>query len=518
MKKIFLWMLAAVLTCSLSASLISCSKDDNGKDDNTGGKTDGELAEYTIMYYAHGGGDLDPAVLDNIDDFYNGNAAAKSKVRVAVCYKFSDAKSLAENRSESYEKYKKFWDAWSNCTARFVVDPNVKSFSGDQAGDMYAYHSGSDNFTHPDSLTNFINWAKQAAPAKNYVLVISDHGGGYTPDDEIEQNTTRGIVYMDKADKSFGGTHFTLNSIVSAVNKSNTHLKAVYFDACVMNMCEYWYGMKDIADYLMLSTFNVPGDGGSYDVLTNALASQDIESALATHCKSAVQKWDKDDPKGLHDMSAIRTSDIEAFGKAVKNFTDVLVETYANGSAEAKEFIDIATKTAFKITVADPYYDLIDYVNDLNTYLPTEFGGVSKPLVDAFNKAAFCQESCVKLKNEKRQVEVSVLMGWEGKYDYISWNKKSNKVSWIKISNPDGTAIYYDGPLDLPDIDPDMKAEKTDPWGSTFAKTYEQTAWDKATGWSRWIKANKTRPNPMHESLIDGFDFDDPKEDNYGIK
>jgi len=74
------------------------------------------------------------------------------------------------------------------------------------------------------------------------------------------------------------------------------------------------------------------------------------------------------------------------------------------------------------------------------------------------------------------------------------------------------------GPLDLPDIDPDMKAEKTDPWGSTFAKTYEQTAWDKATGWSRWIKANKTRPNPMHESLIDGFDFDDPKEDNYGIK
>lgn len=514
MKKNFLWMVAAVLICSLSISLISCSKDDDGKNGNTGGKTDVELAEYTIMYYAHGGGDLDPEALDNIDDFYNGNAAAKSKVRVAVCYKFSDAKSLAENRPEPYEKYKKFWDAWSNCTARFVVDPNVKSFSGVQSGGMHAYHEGSDNFTHPDSLTSFINWAKQAAPAKNYVLVISDHGGGYTPDDEVDQTMTRGIVYMDKADKTYGGKHFTLNSIVSAVNKSNTHLKAVYFDACVMNMCEYWYGMKDIADYLMLSTFNTPGDGGSYDVLVNALASQDIESALAEHCKYTVQKWDKNDPEGLHDMSAIRTSDIEAFGKAVKNFTDVLVETYANGSAEAKEFIDIATSTAFKVTASNPYYDLIDYVNDLNSNLPTEFGGVSQSLVNAFNKAAFCQESCVKLRNEKRQVEVSVLMGWEGKFDYISWNEKLTKVKWIKVYNPDGSGIYYDGPLDSPDITPDMNAITTDPWGSTFAATYEQTAWDKVTGWSRWIKANKTRPNPMHESLLDGFDFDDPKEDD----
>ena len=71
MKKNFLWMVAAVLICSLSISLISCSKDDDGKNGNTGGKTDVELAEYTIMYYAHGGGDLDPEALDNIDDFYN---------------------------------------------------------------------------------------------------------------------------------------------------------------------------------------------------------------------------------------------------------------------------------------------------------------------------------------------------------------------------------------------------------------------------------------------------------------
>ncbi len=508
MKKTFLWILTAVLTCSLSASLVSCSKDDEG----TNVKTDGEPAEYTIMFYAHGGGDLDPEILDNIDDFYKGDAATKSKVRVAVCYKFSDANSLADNDPTSYEKFKNFWDAWSNCTARFVVDPNEQSFSNDQASKVNVHHEGSDNFTHPDSLTNFINWAKQAAPAKNYILVISDHGGGYTPDDEVEG--TRGIVYMDKADKVFGETHFTLNGIVSAVNKSNTHFKTVYFDACVMNMCEYWYGMKDIADYLMLSTFNTPGDGGSYDVLVNALAQQDIESALAAHCKYTVQKWDKNDPERLHDMAAIRTSDIKAFGKAAKNFTDVLVDTYTNGSVETQETIDQATSTAFKITPQNPYYDLIDYANDLNRLLPTEFGSVSQALVTAFNKAAFCQESCTYLKQANRQVEVSVFMGWEGKYDYISWNKDFSKVEWIKVTNPDGSGIYYNGPVDSPDIDSSMDTDVAKAYGSTFAATYEQTAWDMATGWSRWIKANKMRPNPLHESVIRNFDFDDPKEDD----
>ena len=38
----------------------------------------------------------------------------------------------------------------------------------------------------------------------------------------------------------------------------------------------------------------------------------------------------------------------------------------------------------------------------------------------------------------------------------------------------------------------------------TFADTYEQTAFDKATGWSRWIKANKQRPAKM-SAFTEGY-------------
>ena len=35
------------------------------------------------------------------------------------------------------------------------------------------------DIAHADSVTNFINWAVKACPAKHYVLIVSDHGGGY---------------------------------------------------------------------------------------------------------------------------------------------------------------------------------------------------------------------------------------------------------------------------------------------------------------------------------------------------
>jgi hypothetical protein len=34
-----------------------------------------------------------------------------------------------------------------------------------------------------------------------------------------------------------------------------------------------------------------------------------------------------------------------------------------------------------------------------------------------------------------------------------------------------------------------------DIWGSTLADTYEQLAFDRAVGWSRWLRLNQQWPN-----------------------
>jgi len=38
-------------------------------------------------------------------------------------------------------------------------------------------------------------------------------------------------------------------------------------------------------------------------------------------------------------------------------------------------------------------------------------------------------------------------------------------------------------------------AQPSDPWGSTLAETFEQLAFDRIVGWSRWLKLNHKEPS-----------------------
>ena len=62
-----------------------------------------------------------------------------------------------------------------------------------------------------------------------------------------------------------------------------------------MNAIEYQYELKDLADYLILSTFVVPGYGGHYDYLVDLLATypDDIETALSEYNRQVVSFWDE---------------------------------------------------------------------------------------------------------------------------------------------------------------------------------------------------------------------------------
>ena len=76
-------------------------------------------------------------------------------------------------------------DKWGLKTVRFLgskIDPE------DDLGwlnDANIYGAYNCDISNPDSLTNFINWAAKVCPAKNYVLIISDHGGSYMPHDDL---------------------------------------------------------------------------------------------------------------------------------------------------------------------------------------------------------------------------------------------------------------------------------------------------------------------------------------------
>ena len=85
MKRIMKWMLAAILVCGTSV-LTSCSPDN---DDNPATDPDEpqQLADYTIIYYGHGGGNLDYWLLQNIAQFYQSDPESRKNVNICAQYK-----------------------------------------------------------------------------------------------------------------------------------------------------------------------------------------------------------------------------------------------------------------------------------------------------------------------------------------------------------------------------------------------------------------------------------------------
>lgn len=503
MKRFFQWVVAATMICG-PAVFTACTSDisDNPVLVDPEPPAPQELADFTILFYGHGGNpSLDYCIAQNLQQMYAAEAASYNKVRIAAQYKFNSPKIFqqqietyfkavqTEEQKKEVETFNDLYKDKAGQTYRFVVDPKMQSY--DQLGDQYRYGPFEGEIANPDSLTNFIKWAAKACPAKNYLLLLSDHGAGYMPNDDLPY--TPAAKNRSLVGDSESGMALTLPSLTAAIKAAGIPVQTLYFDACLMNSIEYQFELKDVVDYMVASSFSVPGIGGSYDTLINLLAKCDgnIESALAGYNKYCVNRWDemigKNKKESYYDMTVTRTSGLDAYGKKIRAFTDLLVEAYKSGDEELCKKIDNATANTLKIQNGYPFYDLLIYALTVTIADPERFES-------AYNDMQKCYEELCQVSHQTSAymgaegITASVLLGWEGQYEYFDWVPVDNE--WKVMSNtvykPDGTcdSVIFGKPT-------------SGKWDSTFEQTYEQTKFDKATGWSRWIKANHQRPTVM---------------------
>lgn len=490
-------MLIAGLFCAMTTMLFTGCSSDN--DDNPTTDPTKESVDYTVIFYGQGGENLDMQIMDNISQFFLADASSYKKVNVVGQYKFSTAENLMENSlSEDYAS------KFGSKTYRFVCNSKVE-YQEAWMDDVNIYGADNCDCTNPDSLANFINWAARVCPAKNYVLIFSDHGGGYMPHDDLPyQPATRGLIYDDGNDKS----HFTVTSLTSALRAAGIRPQVIYMDACLMNTVEYQFELKDLCDYYVASTFCVPGVGGDYTTLVNSLATTDIEKALTALVNSDIARWGDEEFNGsdimriFNDQTVTRTAKLNDFGIALKAFSDKLVAAYRSGDQTVVNAIDECTKVAFKVERERPTYDLIDYVNAICDALPAVFPATLRSQVNDAFQACVVKAGCSEtLANKELSVELSVLIGFDNTYVYNgqALGEQGEVTDAIKYFYADGRSLL------LKPAYPDFKVENT--WGSTFGATYKQLAFDKAVGWSRWIETNKQMPcqNSPLEWSVDFF-------------
>lgn len=516
------WLIAGILLFCGASVFTACNSDDNAVDSIDPNVS--EMADYAILFYGYGGGNLDYDILNNIKQFYAADPASYDKVKIAVQYKFSSQEEFEEqlmvydpdNFDDPQEKAEaveyleelKSWIAkWQNrglFTFRFTVDPK-KTVEQQMVADN-VHGCNNDHIANADSLLAFINWAAKACPAKHYVLLMSDHGSGYLPNEDLPytpKHTTRSFM-IDNCKSEW----LTLNSLKYALDNASIKPQVVYFDACLMNCFEYLFELQNNTDYIIASSFLVPGWGGDYSVLTNNFAgcNEDTESALKAYNKACVEQWDKnigdETVESFTDMTVVRTCGLNAFGQKVRSFTDKLLDLYRS-SDEKRSAIDTATANALKVYRDMPFYDLFIYGITLAAKAPELEAPYFEMKKCYDDECMVAHQTCAYLRAQG--INGSVLLGWEGQYEEINW--QYDKGSWTFVESavfkPDGIVYLYQ---DEEEIEVDEEGR----WGSIFADTYEQTAFDKATGWSRWIKANKQRPATM-SVFTEGYNANEPR-------
>ncbi|MBU1746364.1 MAG: NPCBM/NEW2 domain-containing protein, partial [Chloroflexi bacterium] len=303
-------------------------------------------------------------------------------------------------------------------TWRYHVQPDGNCIEGVNCWDMNELNMGD-----PQTLSDFVIWARDNYTATHYYLAVADHGRG-----------TTGIAWDDTP---FVGDFLTVTELRTALRDATaygaTPLDVVHYDACLMAMIEDAYQVKDYARYLVASE-NLGWGIFAYDryaawvvadtspeqlahaivdeyhyvlagdELPHTISAMDLEQAGAvedavttlaialqadlaankeyvSNSRSATQKFDSqeyyiisndDEYLDLYDFArlikqSVPDSSVKNAAQGVMNAVSACVVAERHQSGDYLNYIDPATD-------APPYWDLND-AHGVAIYFPPQPGG-----------------------------------------------------------------------------------------------------------------------------------------------
>jgi len=206
------------------------------------------IPEWTVMIYLDADNNLESAGINDINEMEM--VGSSSKVNIVV----------QADRIPGYDISNSDWTT----TRRYYImqdnDPFLINSQFDDLGEL--------NMGDPQTLIDFTSWAVTEYPAKKYLLVIWNHGGGFR-----SPAYSKGIAQDDTSGKdiiTMSDLEYALSAISVQMGKN---IDIVGMDACLMAMTEVAYQIKDCADILVTSEENEPGDGWPYDSILAQLVS-----------------------------------------------------------------------------------------------------------------------------------------------------------------------------------------------------------------------------------------------------
>ena len=303
-------ILLSVSAMSMLASFVSAEVGfDNGKDFNIRKEISKVevpapvalqvLPEWTIMVFMNGKNDLEKFALKDMNEMEQVGSTARMNIVVEV------------GRGSPFEPPDGDWKG----TRRYLMekDGDTGKISSKVLEDL-----GKVDMGDYKNLAAFGKWAKSAYPAKKYMLIVWSHGTGW--DKGLKAGISKGISYDDAT------LHHINTPQLGLALKEIGRLDIYGSDACLMQMAEVAYEIKDSVDYIVGSEETEPDDGYTYDTFLGLLAAKP-DMAPDELARAAVESYgDHYQATGEGStLSYIKSASLPGLLNAVNAFSDAII-------------------------------------------------------------------------------------------------------------------------------------------------------------------------------------------------
>ena len=432
-------MLSAVL-CLFTA----CSD----KDDTP---AETELADYTIIVYSMAGGMMDHFIEDVWCETQTW--LPDGKIRV-----------LAVN------KYGAEGDAFSG---KYGSPGEVVAFELDKDTDFGTLHQDGNvmrdfKLYDPQNIVALLNRAKNELTAKEYVLVLYGHGGGFDANTDFPKPSTeqtRGVLSDELLDKVTMNMYELTEAIVRSDIK---HLKALMFHNCLMGGMESVMEVATCADYIIATPFMLTSEESPLIpiLVKNLRQTSDFETAARrTLTESEARLYEGYVKEGVPfngNVELLKSSELEAVCTAAKKLAFRLCELYPT----QLEAIDHATNGVYQFYKAKPFYDLLDYAKQLAAQIADpQMAAIRDEMAEAFSRAVLQQVN----------IDLGVLP----------------TLPFYSLSVVLTDHLHY--------------RSQAEGYDHNFRASYELTRYHRLTDWGSWLDTNLCQPdgNPCGQGELE---------------
>ena len=219
-----------------------------------GAKTDTSIAlkrdvkEWTVMVFVNAKNNLESYGLKDVNEM----EMVGSSDKVNIVAEVGRIKGYSSDDGD-----------WTGCRTYYIKKDNDTN----KITSPYLKETAKCDMGSWEYLVDFVKWTKENYPAKKYILVVWNHGSGWNKGGDISllNIVDKGISYDDET-----RNHITTPQLRMALEKVGG-VDILAMDACLMQMIEVAYEVKDYAKVVVASEETEPGDGYTYNTWLDPL-------------------------------------------------------------------------------------------------------------------------------------------------------------------------------------------------------------------------------------------------------